>query len=48
MKTSLSNKLTRLDYEISLLRLLEKFTNGTVIEISVTGTFTFMLSLKQC
>ncbi|KAF8637387.1 hypothetical protein AX17_002884 [Amanita inopinata Kibby_2008] len=26
------------DYEISLLRLLEKITNGTVIEISVTGT----------
>ncbi|KAF8163492.1 RNA 3'-terminal phosphate cyclase domain-containing protein [Crassisporium funariophilum] len=26
------------DYEISLLRLLEKATNGTVIEISVTGT----------
>ncbi|CAA7271532.1 unnamed protein product [Cyclocybe aegerita] len=26
------------DYEISLLRLLEKVTNGTVIEISVTGT----------
>ena len=27
----------RLDYEISLLRLLEKVSNGTVIEISVTG-----------
>ncbi|GLB34856.1 putative RNA 3'-terminal phosphate cyclase (RTC), insert domain [Lyophyllum shimeji] len=26
------------DYEISLLRLLEKVTNGTIIEISVTGT----------
>ncbi|KAF8743635.1 hypothetical protein AX14_001693 [Amanita brunnescens Koide BX004] len=26
------------DYEISLLRLLESITNGTVIEISVTGT----------
>lgn len=26
-----------LDYEISLLELLEKATNGTVIEISVTG-----------
>lgn len=25
------------DYEISLLQLLEKATNGTVIEISVTG-----------
>ena len=34
----ISNKLIqRADYEISLLRLLEKFTNGTVIEISVTG-----------
>ncbi|KII88345.1 hypothetical protein PLICRDRAFT_140467 [Plicaturopsis crispa FD-325 SS-3] len=26
------------DFEISLLRLLEKITNGTIIEISVTGT----------
>ncbi|KAF9053819.1 18S rRNA biogenesis protein [Hymenopellis radicata] len=26
------------DYEISLLRLMEKITNGTVIEISITGT----------
>ncbi|KZT26405.1 18S rRNA biogenesis protein [Neolentinus lepideus HHB14362 ss-1] len=26
------------DYEVSLLRLLEKVTNGTVIEISYTGT----------
>jgi RNA 3'-terminal phosphate cyclase-like protein len=25
------------DYEISLLRLLEKVTNGSTIEISVTG-----------
>ena len=25
------------DYEVSLLRLLEKVTNGTVIEISLTG-----------
>lgn len=25
------------DFEISLLRLLEKITNGTIIEISVTG-----------
>ena len=30
------------EYEVSLLRLLEKITNGTVIEISVTGT-TFIL-----
>jgi RNA 3'-terminal phosphate cyclase-like protein len=27
------------DYEISLLRLLEKVTNGTIIEISLTGKF---------
>ncbi|KAJ3787435.1 18S rRNA biogenesis protein [Lentinula aff. detonsa] len=26
------------DFEVSLLRLLERITNGTVIEISVTGT----------
>ncbi|KAI0293098.1 18S rRNA biogenesis protein [Russula brevipes] len=26
------------DYEVSLLRLIEKMTNGTVIEISLTGT----------
>ncbi|KAI0341833.1 18S rRNA biogenesis protein [Trametopsis cervina] len=26
------------DYEVSLLRLLERITNGTVMEISVTGT----------
>ena len=25
------------DYEVSLLRLLEKATNGTIIEISFTG-----------
>ena len=25
------------DYEVSLLRLLERVTNGTIIEISVTG-----------
>lgn len=30
------------EYEISLLRLMEKITNGSVIEISVTGT-AFML-----
>jgi len=29
------------DYEVSLLRLLEKVTNGSVIEISVTGTVYF-------
>lgn len=27
----------RADFEISFLRLLEKSTNGTTIEISVTG-----------
>ena len=27
------------DFEISLLRLLEKVTNGTIIEISVTGMY---------
>ena len=27
------------DFEISMLRLLEKVTNGTVIEISYTGEF---------
>ena len=27
----------RADYEVSLLRLIEKVTNGTVIEISLTG-----------
>lgn len=32
------------DYEVSLLRLLERVTNGTVIEISVTGT----LSICPC
>jgi RNA 3'-terminal phosphate cyclase len=30
------------DFEISLLRLLEKVTNGTVIEISVTGMITMI------
>ncbi len=32
------------DYEISLLRLLEKVTNGTVIEISVTGMLLLLLT----
>lgn len=27
------------DYEVNLLRLVEKVTNGSTIEISVTGTF---------
>jgi RNA 3'-terminal phosphate cyclase-like protein len=30
------------DYEVSLLRLIEKVTNGTVIEISLTGTAIFV------
>ena len=30
------------DYEVSLLRLLERVTNGTVIEISVTGAWSFV------
>jgi RNA 3'-terminal phosphate cyclase-like protein len=29
------------DYEVNLLRLVEKVTNGSTIEISVTGTFFF-------
>lgn len=29
--------LADVDYEVSLLRLLERATNGTIIEISVTG-----------
>lgn len=33
--------MTSLDYEVSLLRLLEKVTNGTVIEISLTGMLYF-------
>ena len=35
------------DYEISLLRLLEKVTNGTVIEISVTGSITCFFFVKK-
>lgn len=31
-----------LDYEVSLLRLVEKITNGTTIEISYTGTTILM------
>jgi len=31
------------DYEVSLLRLIEKVTNGTVIEISLTGVFYILL-----
>lgn len=37
LKTSLEQFNFFPDYEISLLRLLERITNGTVIEISVTG-----------
>lgn len=40
------------DYEVSLLRLLERITNGTIIEISVTGAFytclTQSLMTSQC
>ena len=41
------------DYEVSLLRLLEKITNGTVIEISYTGPWSHSLlhtelRLKYC
>jgi len=32
------------DFEISFLRLLENFTNGTTIEISVTGMSEMVLS----
>lgn len=32
------------DFEISLLRLVEKVTNGTVIEISVTGVYILLAS----
>jgi hypothetical protein len=33
----------RVNYEVSLLRLIEKVTNGTVIEISLTGTWSLSL-----
>jgi len=32
-------KIFMLDFEINFLRLIEKITNGTVIEISYTGFF---------
>jgi hypothetical protein len=32
------------DFEVSFLRLLEKVTNGTVIEISVTGAWFLRLT----
>ena len=35
------------DYEVSLLRLLEKVTNGTVIEISYTGKLPWYLCLRS-
>lgn len=46
-------KYLPLDYEVSLLRLLERITNGTVIEISVTGapishTLTRLDSKERC
>ena len=37
LKAEYHPKKIRADYEISLLRLIEKVTNGTVIEISLTG-----------
>ena len=33
------------DFEVSLLRLIDKVTNGTVIEISYTGTYLCFLRL---
>jgi RNA 3'-terminal phosphate cyclase-like protein len=33
----------RPDYEVSLLRLIEKVTNGTIIEISLTGASYLLL-----
>lgn len=38
LRTEYHSEKMRADYEISLLRLIEKVTNGTVIEISLTGT----------
>lgn len=35
------------DYEVSLLRLIEKVTNGTVIEISLTGSSHSLIKLIQ-
>ena len=35
--TEAERSTTRTDYEVSLLRLFERLTNGTVIEISLTG-----------
>lgn len=35
------------DFEVSLLRLLEKVTNGTIIEISVTGASPTLLALAS-
>ena len=35
-----------LDFEVSLLRLIDKATNGTVIEISYTGAY--MCSVRLC
>jgi RNA 3'-terminal phosphate cyclase-like protein len=50
------NTAPPLDFEISLLRLIEKVTNGTVIEISVTGKcwdtayeiFSYTHELRHC
>jgi len=41
--SSVEPSMARVDYEVSLLRLLERLTNGTVIEISLTGALTPIL-----
>lgn len=38
--------LTLLDYEASLLRLMEKLTNGSKIEIDVTGVGFWLSNLR--
>jgi hypothetical protein len=35
------------DYEVNLLRLVEKVTNGSTIEISVTGMFSSIERLRK-
>jgi hypothetical protein len=42
--SEIDTEQTCLDYEVSLLRLLEKVTNGTVIEISLTGVL-YLISI---
>lgn len=43
LKQRHSKNVYRPDYEVSLLRLIEKVTNGTVIELSLTGVFYIFL-----